>query len=155
MADIYELQLTLDLPDSLPPQDLALLRWHLGEEVSRQNEAREGGDGYDGCEYPLWDARGPARRIGGALVGELCSDGGGWALTVRQEVHPDEFDDLRRVVLWLGARTTSVGAVGHLRFYESDVPDVLIAQAGEVHRAVLRTDETARSPTEVIPDPWT
>ncbi|MGY3205379.1 hypothetical protein [Streptomyces sp. TE5632] len=147
MADIYELQLTLDLPDSLPPRDLALLRWHLGEESSRQD------DGHDGYEYPLWDARGPARRIGGALVGELCSDGDGWALTVRQEAHPDEFDDLRRLVLWLGARTTSVGAIGHLRFYESDVPDVLIAQAGKVHSAVLRVDKTVRSPTEVIPDP--
>ncbi|MEV7862168.1 hypothetical protein AB0O86_25925 [Streptomyces hirsutus] len=151
MADIYELQLTLDLPDSLPPQDLALLRWHLGEEGSRQDD---GHDGHDGYEYPLWGARGPARRIGGVLVGELCSAGGGWALTVRQEAHPDEFDDLRRVVLWLGERTTSVGTIGHLRFYESDVPDVLIAQAGEVHRAVLRTDEIAQSPTEVIPDPW-
>ncbi|MFC7012332.1 hypothetical protein ACFQMH_11550 [Streptomyces viridiviolaceus] len=145
MADIYELQLTLDLPDSLLPADLALLRWHLGEEDGRQDE---------GYEYPLWDARGPARRIGGVLVGELHSDHGGWALTVRQEAHPDEFDDLRRMVLWLGARTTSWGAIGYLRFYESHLPDMLIAERGAVSSAVLRVEKVVRSPTEVIPDPY-
>ncbi|MCO4697789.1 hypothetical protein LRR80_03857 [Streptomyces sp. RO-S4] len=145
MADIYELQLTLDLPDSLPPQDLALLRWHLGEEGGVQ------GDGY---AYPLWGDRGPALRIGGALVGELCSDGPQWALTVRQEAHPDEFDDLRRMVLWLAARTTTVGTVGYLRFHESHVPDVLVAEAGAVRSAVLRVEKVLESATEVIPDPY-
>ncbi|MGW3253081.1 hypothetical protein ACWDCX_21260 [Streptomyces fungicidicus] len=145
MADIYELQLTLDLPGSLPGQDLALLRWHLGEEGGRQD---------DGYEYPLWADRGPALRIGGALVGELCSDGPEWALTVRQEAHPDEFDDLRRMVLWLGARTTTVGTVGYLRFYEAQVPDVLIAEAGAVRSAILRVEKVVESPAEVIPDPW-
>lgn len=66
---------------------------------------------------------------GVVLVGELCSDGPQWALTVRQEAHPGEFDDLRRMVLWLGARTTTVGTVGYLRFHESHVPDVLVAEA--------------------------
>jgi hypothetical protein len=145
MADIHELQLTLDLPDSLPPEDLALLRWHLGQEDGR---------GDDGYAYPLWGGRGPALRIGGALVGELHSDGAGWALAVRQEVHPDEFDDLRRMVLWLGARTTTVGAVGYLRFHEAHFPDVLIARSGSVRRAVLRVDEVVESAAEVIPDPY-
>lgn len=31
MSDLYELQLSLDLPDTLPASDLALLHWHLGE----------------------------------------------------------------------------------------------------------------------------
>ncbi|MBZ9639068.1 hypothetical protein [Streptomyces sp. PSKA30] len=118
MADTYELQLALNLPSSLPSRDLALLRWHLGEEAERQD---------DEYEYPLLGGRGPARRIGGVLLGELCAHDRGWALTVRQETHPDEFDDLRRLVLWLGARTTTVGAIGYLRFYEAEVPDVLIA----------------------------
>lgn len=144
MADVYEFQLTLDLPDSLPPQDLALLRWHLGEEGGRQGE----------YEYPLWDTRGPARRIGGVLVGELGSDAWGWALTVRQEVHPDDFGDLRRIVLWLGARTTSVGAIGYLRFYEDHVPDVLIARAGSVRCATLQVERVIESEAEVLPDPY-
>ncbi|KES08890.1 hypothetical protein BU52_02240 [Streptomyces toyocaensis] len=144
MADLYELQLALHLPGSFAPDDLALLRWHLGMEGGRQ------GGGY---AYPLWDARGAALRIGGALVGELHSGGGaGWALTVRQETHPDHFDALRRIVLWLGARTTTVGTVGHLRFYEEDVPDVLIAESGAVRREVLRVDRTVGTADHVIPD---
>ncbi|MFF1277603.1 hypothetical protein ACFVZC_30035 [Streptomyces marokkonensis] len=143
MADIYELQLTLHLPGSLPPEDLALLRWHLGMEGGRQ------GDGY---EYPLWEARGAALRIGGALVGELHPGGAGWALTVRQETHPDEFDDLRRIVRWLGARTTTVGTVGHLRFYEAHLPDLLIAEGGAVCREILRVEEVVGAADHVIPD---
>lgn len=147
MADIYELQLSLDLPDSLTPQDLALLRWHLGEDGGRQD---------DGYEYPLWDARGSARRIGGVLVGELRYDENmsEWSLTVRQEAHPDEFDDLRRMVLWLGARTTTVGVIGYLRFYEAHLPDVLIAQSGSVRCAILRVEKVVESAAEVIPDPY-
>lgn len=67
VADIYELQLALHLPGSAPPEDLALLQRHLGLEGGRQ------GDGY---ECPLWEARGAALRIGGALVGELHSSDG-------------------------------------------------------------------------------
>jgi hypothetical protein len=143
MADVYEFQLTLDLPDSLPAQELALLRWHLGD---------EGGDCQGVYAYPLWDARGPARRIGGALVGELRSDGRGWTLTVRQESHPDEFEDLRTIVLWLGARTTSTGAVGYVRFCEDHVPDVLIAAAGSVRRMTLRVDRVSEPNAGVLPD---
>ncbi|MEU3195794.1 hypothetical protein [Streptomyces sp. NPDC006996] len=144
VADIYELQLALHLPGSAPPEDLSLLRWHLGLEGGRQ------GDGY---EYPLWEARGAALRIGGALVGELhSSDGAGYALTVRQETHPDDFDDLRRIVPWLGARTTTVGTVGYLRFHEEHLPDVLIAESGAVRREVLRVDKAVGTADQVIPD---
>ncbi|WP_344014303.1 hypothetical protein [Streptomyces thermospinosisporus] len=130
MADCYELQLALNLPDSLPPCDLALLRWHLGEE----SEGGQG-DGY-AYEYPLLAGRGPAWRIGGVLLGELCAHERGWALTVRQEAHPDEFDGLRRLVLWLG-----------------DVPDVLVARDGAVIREVLHADRVVDSANEVISDP--
>lgn len=93
-----------------------------------------------------------APRIGGALVGELHSSGAEWALTVRQEAHPDEFDDLRRIVVWLGARTTTVGTVGYLRFYEAHHPDVLIAESGAVRREVLRVDKAVGATDQVIPD---
>ncbi len=143
MADIYELQLALHLPGSLAPDDLALLRWHLGLDGGRQG---------DGHEHPLWEARGAALRIGGALVGELHSTGAQWALTVRQETHPDEFDDLRGIVQWLGARTTTIGTVGYLRFHEAVLPDVLIAEGGAVRREVLRAEKAFRAADQVIPD---
>jgi hypothetical protein len=143
MSDLHELQLALDLPESLSDSELALLRRHLGQEGEGAAWAYEG---------PLFAQRGAAYRIGGALVGELCAGSRGWALTVRQEVHPEQFDALRRLMEWIGARTTSVGVVGHLRFLEDDVPELLLAQGGTVRRMTLRAQGPADS--EAIPDPW-
>lgn len=144
MSDLYELQLALDMPDSLPASDLALLRWHLGEsgEESQESDA-----------YPLLAARGPAARIGGTLVGDLARGVRGWAFTVRQEVHPDEFDRLRELVEWIAARTSTCGNIGYLRFLEQDVPDVLIADpaSGTAQRLPL-TSGSAEG--DLIPDPW-
>ncbi|MDT0570917.1 hypothetical protein RM704_26235 [Streptomyces sp. DSM 3412] len=134
MGDYYELQLSLDLPASLPVEDLTLLRWHLGEEGDDRHGDDGDGGGQGAYEYPLLAERGAAWRVGGALVGELCGRERGWALTVRQEVHPDQFDDLRRLVGWLGARTSTAGVVGHVRFYEEWLPDLLIVEAGVVSR---------------------
>lgn len=72
-------------------------------------------------------------------------------MTVRQEAHPDGFHDLRRLVLWLGARTTTAGPIGYLRFYESYVPDILIVESGTVSCVVLRMDETIRVADQEFP----
>ncbi|GGQ49174.1 hypothetical protein ACFFKE_32810 [Streptomyces mutabilis] len=48
MADPYTLQLTLNLPDSLPSEEVDMLRRHLGQESGPY-----GGDAYD---YPLLNA---------------------------------------------------------------------------------------------------
>ncbi|MFD7303810.1 hypothetical protein ACFV83_23255 [Streptomyces pharetrae] len=144
MSDLYELQLTLDLPGSLPDPDLALLRWHLGESGEESQESDT---------YPLLAARGSAERIGGALVGDLVRGVRGWALTVRQEVHPDQFDRLRELVEWIAARTSTCGTIGYLRFLEHDIPDVLIADpaTGTAQRLPLMPGSAAE---DVIPDPW-
>ena len=144
MADVYELQLALDPPGSPPRSDLALLRRHLGDTA-------EGGR--DGHGYPLLADRGPARRIGGALLGELRGNDARWSLTARQKTHPDELDGLRRSVRRLGERTT-VGTTGHLRFYGTDVPEVLVAAGGgTVDRRILSVDRTVDMAAEAIPDP--
>ncbi|MFJ4980355.1 hypothetical protein ACIP6X_34415 [Streptomyces coeruleorubidus] len=144
MSDLYELQLHLNMPDSLPAHDLALLRWHLGEGGEESQEP-------DG--YPLLSARGPAARIGGTLVGDLARSARGWALTVRQEVHPDEFERLRELVTWIAARTSTYGTIGYLRFLEQDVPDVLIADpaTGTAQRLPMTSGSAAPN---LIPDPW-
>ncbi|MEV6398880.1 hypothetical protein AB0M39_29540 [Streptomyces sp. NPDC051907] len=157
MSDLYELQLALDFPDSLPEADLGLLRWHLGQggdaastETGETDEVDGVGEGEETDEaaameaYPLLSSKGAAHRVGGALVGELCRGPRGWALTARQEVHPDEFDDLQGLLAWLASRTTTIGAIGCLRFYESDVPEVLIADSGRARRLVLRAAGPAR-----------
>jgi hypothetical protein len=144
MSDVHELLLALDLPVDSAEGDLALLRWHLGEEGEEPEEADA---------YPLFSSRGPAHRIGGACLGELARGAGGWALTVRQEVHPDEFDQLRDIVEWLARRTTTSGTIGYVRHLEQQVPDVLVADpaTGAAHR--LTSDGTAPLP-DLIPDPW-
>lgn len=76
---------------------------------------------------PAFTQRGPALSVGGALVAELAGRerSAGWALTVRQEVHPDEFYQLRTLLDWLGRCSVNAQAagieffVGHRRFCES------------------------------------
>ncbi|MDT0453738.1 hypothetical protein [Streptomyces hesseae] len=75
-------------------------------------------------------------------------------LTVRQEVHPDEFDELRELVQWLDVRTITFGAIGYLRLLEAEVPDVLVADPA-AKTAQRLTLPSARSEEEqLIPDPW-
>ncbi|UNO38485.1 hypothetical protein [Streptomyces sp. MST-110588] len=151
MGDLYELQLALDLPASLPGPDLALLRRHL-------DASEDAGDDTEGCAgegipgtdtYPLLASRGPASRIGGVLVGELRPAPHGWALTARQEVHPDEFWDLEGLLKWLAARTTTVGVIGYLRFYEAGFPDVLVVNSKTVSRWSPRSVDRAEA--ELLP----
>ncbi|MGW2324840.1 hypothetical protein ACWC5C_03625 [Streptomyces sp. NPDC001700] len=148
MSDLFELQLSLDLPNSLPTSDLAVIRRHLGEPGDQAPETSDPlPDPLE--EYPLLSSRGPAHRIGGALVGALLPGPRGWALTVRQEVHPDEFDALRTLLTWLATRTTTIGTIGYIRFLESEVPDALIATPNGIHRLPLRPDSPAR---HLLPD---
>ncbi|MFZ4207387.1 hypothetical protein ACOZE4_21465 [Streptomyces griseoincarnatus] len=71
---------------------------------------------------------------------------------MRQETHPDAFEDLRRTVLWFGARKRTLGTVGYLRFPEPHLPDMLIADIGAVRREVLRVDKAVGAADQVIPD---
>lgn len=151
MADTFELQLTLDLPDTLTRRELAVLRRHLGEEGEAGACGQEAGDGSYAYEYPLWGERGPARHVGGLQVAELRESGRGWALTVRQEIHPDSFSDLRAILRWLGPRTTTAGPIGYLRFYEDHVPTMLIAESGKVSCLSLKAEGVVEMGEEGFP----
>ena len=82
---------------------------------------------------PLFAARGAAHRVGGVLVSELVGGPDGWALTVRQEVHPDSFYPLRTLLVWLGRRArTGTSFAGYLRFHEEAAISPLVVRDGEL-----------------------
>ncbi|MFI7673081.1 hypothetical protein [Actinophytocola sp. NPDC049390] len=150
MSDVYEIVLTVDLVPEIGDPELAELRWHLGAGPRPETypmgsdnhvETFPLGDPADpDCQWetaepePLFAGRGAAHRVGGVLVSELVGGPSGWALTVRQEVHPDAFSQLRTLTDWLGRHArTATPFVGYVRFHE----DV------EVSPLVLRNREIA------------
>ncbi|MGA4956998.1 hypothetical protein [Streptomyces lavendulocolor] len=148
MADIYELTVALDLRD-LSDAETAELRWHLG--LGPQPEALtivrsfpfvyEDEDGRPVTEeqpFALLGHLGGAHKVGGALTSALVRrPSGGWALTSRQEIHPDVSDELGQLLGWLADRATDRHRrpgghvhIGSLRFHEEDRPDALMVRDG-------------------------
>jgi hypothetical protein len=114
-----------DIRADVTDDELAELRWQMGH-GPRPERLPIGADRYvETCPLgdpddpdgewevaepaPVFAQRGAARQVGGALVAELVererSDG--WALTVRQELHLDDFYQLRTLLDWLGRKTSS------------------------------------------------
>ncbi len=119
MSDLFDFELAWDLDDALPDDLLAELRWQLEP---------------DPGEERLLSQRGPAWRIGGTLHGALVRTRRGWSLTVRQELHAECLDDLAELLARLAAHSGAEGPVGRLRFYEDEVPDLLVVRAGAMAR---------------------
>ncbi|NXY93861.1 hypothetical protein HYE82_05520 [Streptomyces sp. BR123] len=134
MADLYALDLALDLRESVPDPVLAVLRRHLGEGEPTSD------DGFD--MYPLLAERGPAYRIGGVCVAELARTETGWSLTARQEVHAELMPDVDALVELLAAHSDTVGVIGQLRWYEDYVLELLINESGTVTRLSLTPEPT-------------
>ncbi|PWK74698.1 hypothetical protein BCL76_101432 [Streptomyces sp. CG 926] len=120
MADLYALDLAFDLLDSTPDAVLA--------EVRRQLTSPDG----------LLAPRGPAWRVGGMLVGEFGpAERGGWALTVRQEVHEEQLPEVEDLLLVLAPHVRPPGPLGRLRHYENEAPDLLVLREGRVVQLAL------------------
>ncbi|MET7642558.1 hypothetical protein ABZS83_02710 [Streptomyces sp. NPDC005426] len=154
MADIYELFIVLNLRGSLSDEEAAELRWHLGlgakpdtlHIISAFPAVTEDDCGELVVEHhpvPLLSRQGEAWKIGGALVSVLLrpepAGQGPWALTVRQEIHPDEFDLTGELLSWLAAKAddrhrsaASTVHVGWTRFCESDRFEPLMVRGGKV-----------------------
>ncbi|GGS21384.1 hypothetical protein GCM10010252_70720 [Streptomyces aureoverticillatus] len=151
MADIYELAVDLDLRDELDEAEVAELRWHLGlgpqpgslgivRDFPVVVEDDAGEPVVEDFPEPLLAQRGEAAKVGGALTSALDRRGraGGWAVTARQEVHPDDWDRVGELLVWLASKSVpehrgpdgSVG-VGWFRFYEEDRPERLRVLGGE------------------------
>ncbi|MFB6707158.1 hypothetical protein ACFCW6_20890 [Streptomyces sp. NPDC056333] len=142
MSDVYAVDFALDLQASVPSSVLADLRWHLGIEAVGESGA-EDPVGDVGDVVPLLAARGPAVRIGGVLVGEFARTAGGWSLTARQEVHAELLPELDSLAERLAWNSSTEGVIGQIRFYEEDVPDLLISRSGTLVKMSLAPSGTA------------
>ncbi|MEV3989888.1 hypothetical protein AB0J57_13390 [Streptomyces sp. NPDC049837] len=128
MADVYEISIAMDLRDDLSDGELGELRRHLGLDPSPGTV--ETGS--------LLGHHGEAWKVGGALTSVLAPRrAGGWALTVRQEIHPDQYDEVGDLIAWLAARATDRHTrfdgsvhVGWIRFYDCEQPDSLVVRDG-------------------------
>ncbi|HEV2636517.1 MAG TPA: hypothetical protein VGX23_15310 [Actinocrinis sp.] len=128
MSDLFELTVTFDLRDELGDQELAELRWHLGlgpqpESLTIVTEfpVVELDDSAEPMIFdepvifddpsPLLAESGAAWRVGGALCSALFDWEGerevreGWALTCRQDLHPDSFERPANWSHWQSAQT--------------------------------------------------
>ncbi|KJK60088.1 hypothetical protein [Saccharothrix sp. ST-888] len=154
MGDVFELSIAMDLRGDLSAGEVAELRWHLGlgpmpESPSIVPEFPSvvaddaGGPVVEDRPGPLLGRQGEGLKVPGALVSVLLSreaaPNGGWVMTARQEVHPDEFDRVGGLLSWLATRAgeghrRSDGSVhvGWIRYYESDRPEPLTVRDGEV-----------------------
>ncbi|MEU3738119.1 hypothetical protein AB0E78_13720 [Streptomyces sp. NPDC032198] len=150
MADIYELSIALDLRDELSGEEIAELRWHLGlgprpVELTVVRafpvvvEDDRGEPVTEDDPAPLLGCHDTASKAGGALTSVLLRREGGWALTARQEVHPDDFDRVGELLTWLAAkaeghheRFDGSVRVGWTRFHEEDKTHPLTVCGGRV-----------------------
>ncbi|MGW1538967.1 hypothetical protein ACWCPM_01495 [Streptomyces sp. NPDC002309] len=135
MSDVFAVDLALDLTPTAPPAVLDHLRRHLG-----LDDADDGGEAVgDAPDFvPLLAGRGPAVRIGGVLTAELLQGDGRWSLTARQEVHAEFLPELDALVEMLAFHARNEGAIGQVRFYEDDVPELLVNRAGALVRVPLQ-----------------
>lgn len=154
MADIFELMLNLDLRDELSDDELTELRWHLGlgpkpeilQIVTAFPFADEDDDGdlvVEDHPQPLLGCHGEAWKVDGALVSILLRRErtwcGAWALTSRQEIHPDEFELTGELLSWLATKAGDGhrrfdGSIdlGWTRFYEARQAEPLVVRDGVV-----------------------
>ncbi|MFI2782990.1 hypothetical protein [Streptomyces sp. ALB3] len=153
MGDLYAVDLALHLRATVPGTVVDELRRHLGIAADTGTGWTDGAaetpeDEPAGPQdaFPLLAGRGPAARIGGVLVGELCRADGGWALTVRQEVHAECLPELDPLLERLARHSGTEGVIGQIRFYEDHVPDLLISESGTLVRMSLRPDASDAAP---------
>ncbi|MGW4994907.1 hypothetical protein ACWEQ3_46255 [Streptomyces mirabilis] len=154
MTDVYELSIVLNLRQNLSDEEVAEIRWHLGLGPKPEIlhivpafpivvEDDRGELVTEDDPVPLLGRRGEAWKVDGALVSVLLrpedARNGSWALTIRQEIHPDEFDRTGELLSWLADKaddrhrpSTSTVRLGWTRFCESDRFEPLMVRDGEV-----------------------
>jgi hypothetical protein len=134
---MFAVDLALDLSPAVPEAVLAHLRRHLEDDST--DDAMDEADRPD--FVPLPAGRGPATRIGGLLTGELLQGPDHWSLTARQEIHAELLPDLTALAEVLAFHARAEGVIGQVRFYEDDVPELLVNTSGTLVSMPLRAAE--------------
>ncbi|MEV2252727.1 hypothetical protein AB0I94_19490 [Streptomyces sp. NPDC050147] len=150
MADMFELSIAMDLRDGVSEEEIAELRWHLGlgprpveltivRAFPVVTENDEGELVMEDDPVPLLGCHETASKVHGALTSVLLRRAEGWALTARQEIHPDDFGRVGELLTWLASkgrghheRFDGSVRVGWIRFYEEEQTSPLVVRDGEV-----------------------
>ncbi|KDN80086.1 hypothetical protein ABZ568_32870 [Streptomyces olindensis] len=141
MSDVFAVDLALDLSPTVPEAVLAHLRRHV-----EGDSADDGSGEADWPDFvPLLSGRGPAARIGGLLTGQLFQSTEQWSLTARQEIHAELLPDLLALAEMLAFNAKTEGVIGQVRFYEDDIPELLVNRSGTLVRMPLREAEPSAS----------
>jgi hypothetical protein len=135
MADLFAVDLALDLSPTTPASVIEQLRRHLDAGSAEEPD--------DDCEVwapgftPLLAERGPAWRIGGVLTGELVRGEDRWSLTARQEIHAELRPELDELAEMLAHHARTPGVIGQVRWYEDHFPELLVSQDGKLVKIPL------------------
>ncbi|CAL9298289.1 hypothetical protein [Streptomyces sp. SudanB52_2052] len=134
MSDVFAVDLALDLSPTVPEAVLAHLRLHMeGDSTDDDNDEADWPD-----FVPLLADRGPATHIGGLLTGHLHQGPTHWSLTARQEIHAELLPDLVALAEMLAFNARTDGVIGQVRFYEDEIPELLINRSGTLVKMPLR-----------------
>ena len=150
MADIYEFVISVELRSDLSGEDIAELRWQVGQGEAPTDELRLS-RGYVGVvesegeelvftdPQPFLSQVGPAWKIDGTLRSSFQKTSTGWHLEARQEVHPEDFETLEPLLIWLYRHVdfravAADGSVelGRLRWYEDTDSRSLVIRDNQV-----------------------
>ncbi|MET9606303.1 hypothetical protein ABZZ17_14695 [Streptomyces sp. NPDC006512] len=134
MADLYALELALDLDAATPQWVLDLVARHLTPEPDGDAYADASDDWDEGPEgayaVNVLQGRGPAYRVGGTCHADLTRTPDGWRLTARQEIHAEIRPDVEYFLAALAPHVPGpAGPVGSLRFYEDPDPEPIVLDA--------------------------
>lgn len=150
MADIYEFVTSIDLRSDLSGEDIAELRWQVGQGEAPTDERRlsrgyvgvvesEGEEPFVTDPQPSLSQVGPAWKIGGTLSSSFHKTSTGWHLEARQEVHPEDFETLEPLLIWLYRHVdfraiAADGSVelGRLRWHEDTDSRPLVIRDNQV-----------------------
>ncbi|MEU0454709.1 hypothetical protein ABZ322_17155 [Streptomyces sp. NPDC006129] len=137
MSDVFAVDLALDLSPNLPDAVLAHLRRHL-----EADSADDDSDEVDWPDFvPLLADRGPAAHTGGLLTGDLHRGPHHWSLTARQEIHAELLPELVALAEMLAFNARTDGVIGQVRFYEDEIPELLVNRSGTLVKVPLREAE--------------